>query len=320
MPLLPVPLRRARRYAEVHGRRPPQLRPSTFTEKLNWRISWDRRELLAPTCDKLAMKDAARRLAPDLVRVPRTLWAGTDVAELAGIDLPDRWVLKPNHTCARVLFGEGPADPERVGAATEGWLAERYWRKSDEWAYRRARPLLLVEEHIGADGRELTDLKVIVNHGVPQLIGVHTDRRDGLRIRLQTPEWQSLPWSWGYPRGPEAAPPERLPQLLEAAAALGRDFDMLRVDLYEADGELWFGELTPYPGAGLCRLEPGLDAWLGERWTLPETGWLRLLAGRGPEVGAPAHAVQLRERAVGHQVGVEVPLGPSTGAESEVAA
>ena len=44
---------------------------------------------------------------------------------------------------------------------------------------------------------------------------------------------------------------------------------MLRVDCYEVDGELWFGELTPYPGAGLSPLEPDLDAWLGGTWTLP---------------------------------------------------
>lgn len=315
---LPTAVRRARRYAAAHGDRPPQARPRTFTEKLNWRITWDRRAVLAPTCDKLAMKEAARRLAPNLVRVPRTLWAGTDVAELAGVDLPDRWVLKPNHSCARVLFGEGRPDPAQLAAATEGWLAERYWRKSDEWAYRRARPLLLVEERIGVPGQELADLKVVVTHGVPRLVGVHTDRNDALRIRLYSPEWAPLPWSWGYPPGPDAPRPQRLPELLTAAAALGRDLDMIRVDLYEVDGELWFGELTPYPGAGLCRLEPGLDAWLGERWTLPRTSWRRLLPGR--DRARAAEAVELGEGPVGHEVGAELPLRPAAGPESEVAA
>jgi hypothetical protein len=56
---------------------------------------------------------------------------------------------------------------------------------------------------------------------------------------------------------------------LAAAAALAAGFDMLRVDFYEHDGELWFGELTPYPGAGLSPLEPDLDAFLGAAWTLP---------------------------------------------------
>ena len=44
---------------------------------------------------------------------------------------------------------------------------------------------------------------------------------------------------------------------------------MLRVDCYEVEGELWFGELTPYPGAGLSPIEPDLDARLGAAWTLP---------------------------------------------------
>ena len=151
----------------MHGYRPPTLRPRTFTDKLNWRISWDRRELLAPTCDKLAMKEAAARSAGDLVRVPRTLWAGTDVAELADVHLPGRWVLKPNHTCARVLFGEGPADPLALAAATEGWLDERYWRKSDEWAYRRARPPLLGEGGGGGGGGGLGGLQGGVTRGGP---------------------------------------------------------------------------------------------------------------------------------------------------------
>ncbi len=316
---LPAPLRRARRYAAFHGRRPPQQRPRTFTEKLNWRITWDRRALLAQTCDKLAMKGTALRLAPGLVRVPRTYWVGTDVAELAGLDLPDRWVLKPNHSCARVLFGAGPADPARLAEATNGWLLDRYWRKSDEWAYRRARPLLFVEERIGA-GDPPADLKVVVTDGHPRLVAVHTDRRDGLRIRLHTPDWEPLAWSWGYPTGPDAPRPERLPELLAAAAALGRNFDMLRVDCYEADGKLWFGELTPYPGAGLCRLEPGLDAWLGERWTLPRTGWRRLLPRDGAQPECAPHPVQLGVGAVGHELGVEGPFGAPAGPDAEVAA
>src|SRR5205085_1748016 len=103
--------RRARLYRAAHGRWPAVLRPRSFTEKLNWRISWDRRPLLAHTCDKLAMKEHACRAAAGLVRVPETFWSGTDVADLVHADLPPRWVLKPNHTCMRVHFGEGRPDP-----------------------------------------------------------------------------------------------------------------------------------------------------------------------------------------------------------------
>ena len=270
--LLPPPVRRAVHFRQIHARWPPPLRPRTFTEKLNWRISFDRRPLLAPTCDKLAGKDAARREVPGLLQVPRTWWAGTDVTELAGVDLPGSWVLKPNHSCRRVLVGTGEPDVARLARQTAGWVAERYERNSGEWAYRRARPGLLVEEHVGDPGAAPADLKVLTVGGEVQLVEVHTGRGPGHRVRLYGPDWEPLPWTLGYRTGPDAPAPERLDDLVKAAAALAAGFDMLRVDCYEHAGELWFGELTPYPGAGLGRLEPELDRLLGATWTLPALG------------------------------------------------
>jgi hypothetical protein len=267
--LLPLPARRAVYFRQIHGRRPPLLAPRTFTEKVNWRISFDRRPLLVPTCDKLAMKQHALRAAAGLARVPRTCWSGTDVAELSGVALPERWVLKPNHSCRRVLVGTGPADPCRLARDTAGWAAERYDRNSGEWAYRRARPGLLVEEFVGDPGGVPVDLKVLTFHGSPRLVEVHSGRGADHRVRLYTPDWEPLPWTEGYARGPAVSRPAVLSPMLEASAALAAGFDMLRVDWYEHQGTLWFGELTPYPGAGLSALEPELDGLLGSWWTRP---------------------------------------------------
>lgn len=269
-------MRRVRRFWRAHGRLPPLLNPTTFNEKVNWRIVFDRREILAMTCDKLAMKEYARRLAPGLVRIPETLWFGSDVAELARMELPERWALKPNNASQRVIVGGGPADPVDLAARTRGWLTQKYWRRGGEWAYRRARPGLLLEEGIGVADRPLADLKVLVFDGVPRIIAVHTDRATVHRNRLYTPDWEPLPWTGGYPPGPDAPRPERLEDMLKAASALAAGYDMLRVDFYEHDGVLWFGELTPYPGSGLTRIEPELDVLQGSWWTLPATGPRRL--------------------------------------------
>lgn len=266
---LPAPLRRALWYRQAHGRFAPLRSPRTFNEKLNSRILFDRRELLAHTCDKLAMKEHARAAAPGLLRVPETYWSGTDVAELADVDLPDAWVLKPNHASRRVLVGEGRADVADLAVRTDGWAQEQYWRLAEEWAYRRARPCLLVEEFIGTPGVIPPDVKVLVFDGRPRVVEVHTARGGEQEVRLYTPEWEPLPWTEGYRRGSDVAPPQRLDDLLAAASALAAGYDMLRVDCYEDDGVLWFGELTPYPGAGLSRLEPEFDALLGSWWTLP---------------------------------------------------
>lgn len=61
--------------------------------------------------------------------------------------------------------------------------------------------------------------------------------------------------------------------MIAAAAELGRDFDFMRIDLYDAGGEPWFGEFTPYPGSGLMPILPvSYDRELGALWRLPDLG------------------------------------------------
>lgn len=143
---VPVGLRRRRWYRKKFGRRLDTRAPRTFTDKVNWRILKDRRPLLLGTCDKLWMKEHASAVAPGLVRVPRTYWSGTDLAELASVDLPARWVLKPNHGCKLVHLGEGTPDVQALRALTTGWLEQDLAARTGEWAYGTARRLLLVEE------------------------------------------------------------------------------------------------------------------------------------------------------------------------------
>jgi hypothetical protein len=286
---IPVPARQFLRFRRAHGRMPPMRRPLTFNEKIHWRLRYDRRPLLADTCDKLAMKEHARRIAPGLVRIPETLWSGVDLAELASVHLPAHWVLKPNDGSGLVLFGQGPADPEDLAARTGSWLHRKYRRQHEEWAYRQARPGLLVEEFIGTPGEVPADLKVLVFDGIPRIVGVHTSRDTVHRNRLYTPDWEPLPWTGGYARGPDAPRPERLEDMLKAASALAAGFDMLRVDFYEHEGVLWFGELTPYPGGGMTRIEPELDALQGHWWKLPPVGprWPRLTAALRAALARP---------------------------------
>ncbi len=293
--VLPHPVRfslkRRLRYRRNFGRPLRLSRATTFTDKVNWRIMRDRRALLEGTCDKLAMKGYAESLAGDLVRVPQTYWVGTDVAELAGVELPERWVIKPNHSTGLVHLGEGQPDVAELARTTEGWLEDDHWRRSGQRAYRSARRALIVEEFIGEPGDFPPDLKVYVFDGVPRLVQVHSGRSTGHLSRIYTPEWQPRPWSGGYPPGPDVPRPRRAAEMFEAASRLAQGFDMLRVDFYEHDGVLWFGEITPYPGGGMVKVDRAMDEELGRWWSLPDrtSGGERVVdAEGGQEVVSPA--------------------------------
>jgi TupA-like ATPgrasp len=268
--LLPPRLRRELLYVRAHGRLAHLSVPQTFTEKVNWRILNDRRPLLHGTCDKLAMKEHARRSGAP-VRTPETLWAGTDVRELVHVDLPDHWILKPNHLAnGLVHFGSGQVrDAAPLQRRTRGWLdAGRGAPALDEWAYASARRCLLVEERVGAPAAPPADYKVLVFDGEPALVQVHDGRFTRPTRTLYWPDWTPVDASAS---SAVAARPPHLEQLLAAAGRLAAGFDFLRVDLYDQPEGLWFGEITPYPGSGLTDSYPiWLDRELGKRWRLPQ--------------------------------------------------
>jgi len=267
---LPAGLERRLLFGYYNRKLPHFGRPVTFSDKVNWRILHDRRPLLEWTCDKLAMKEHARLAGLDGLHVPHTIWSGPDLGDLRAADLPEHWVLKPNHRSGLVHFGHGQANVEELSAVTATWLDTFESDTMHEWAYAMARPGFLVEELLGPPGSPPPDYKIFVFDGEPEIIEM-VNRYDGNQQRLYRADWTPLEVLYG-PQGiaPVAPPPPNLGPMLTIAKKLARPFDFMRVDLYDVDGSIVFGELTPYPCGGLERFRPAsFDRELGEKWQLP---------------------------------------------------
>lgn len=269
---LPIGVRRRALFARANHRLPHFSNPSSFNDKVNWRIFNDQRPLLEWTCDKLAMKDRAGRVQG--LHIPRTLWAGTNLEELTSAGLPEHWVLKPNHRSGSVYFGHGQPDIEQLSVLTAGWLRRVESELLGEWAYSKARPMLLAEELIGTPGSPPPDYKYFVFEGDVAAVQVDIGRHSVHQRRLYLPDWSPLNVRYGrYSLPPLEPPPVGLERMLALAAELGTGFDFIRIDLYDIDGRVYFGEFTPYPCSGLDRFIPAsFDAELGARWKLPEPG------------------------------------------------
>ena len=245
--------------------------PRTFNEKVNWRIINDRREIIGFTCDKLKAKEyaASRGVSP-----PRTIWHGTDLSELTAVDLPEYWVLKPNHRTGIVHFGRGRPNISTLQRLTRSWLDETNWAELGEWAYSQAERCYFVEERLGRPGEDLPDYKFFVFDGRVELIQLDTERHTAHHRRLYTRDWMALDVQLLHPLAPILPRPDNLDDMLVAAEKLGAEFDMIRIDLYHFNDTLWFGELTPYPGTGRSPFRPYyLDQELGAKWELPALEW-----------------------------------------------
>lgn len=288
---LPVAVRRQILFAWSNQRFPHFRNPATFNDKVNWRILNDRRPVLEWTCDKLAMKEHARRVPG--VHLAATLWTGTDLRELAAASLPEHWILKPNHRSGLVHFGNGQPDIEQLSAATASWLRPVQAEDLGEWAYSRARPLLLAEEIIGTPGAPPPDYKFFVFDGAVAAVQVDVGRYAAHQRRLYRPDWSPLEVRYGgLPIAPVQPPPAGLDRMLTAAEQLSAGFEFVRIDLYDIGGEVYFGEFTPYPCGGLARFVPAaFDTELGARWTLPEKP-----AGLTSQAGRPGRGLTAREQ------------------------
>lgn len=268
---LPNKILRKLYYYHKHKRLPNLSDPLLFTELLQERMVRDRSQELAWTCDKLRMK-AYAKANTDCLSVPNTYWHGTDLDELRNVDLPANWVLKPNHRSQAVHFGTDIADPGQLSIVTKGWLNTYERAYLGEWAYSTARHCFLVEESLGGN-QVLNDYKFYVFGGVPRLIHVDTSRFTGRQQRrFYTPAWTALEYSNAFPIGPVQAPPKFLDQMLAAVRDLGKAFDFMRIDLYETEDQVFFGELTPYPGGGIHPFDPiEADYELGRFWLTART-------------------------------------------------
>ena len=242
-----------------HGRWPDLDAPQRFTEWVQWRKLNDRRHGLALLTDKAHAKSIAEaRIGAEHV-IP-TLWLGEELPVTAPWSMP--FIVKANHGCGQFMVVRDAADYARARAAAPKWLARAYGGPLDEWHYRAARRLVLVEPYIG--GAQFPfDYKVYVFGGRAEVVQLHVGRGHHHRWTQFSRDWTPLS---DDPIKAEAPP--RLKEMLAAAEAIAGPEEFLRVDFYCEGGRLSFGEFALCPGSGLDPFSPdALDLRLGERWS-----------------------------------------------------
>ena len=264
----------AYRFRHAHGRLPRLLSPQSFTEKVTYRMLFDRRSLLAQFADKYAVRDyVAARLGEEVL--PRLHHVTTDPADLPFDALPPRFVVKPTHgsNWVRAVTDAPRLDRAELVATCRAWLAQSYDRVWRERIYRTVVPRIIVEEYIDDGTGDLPiDYKFFVFDGRVALVQVVSERSTGKKQTLYDPHWRRLPVTKrGLPAADDDLPrPAHLAEMMRVAEILGEGVDFVRVDLYDACGRVLFGEMTATPSAGLDGFDPpSFDAELGRLWTMP---------------------------------------------------
>lgn len=259
------------KYIRVHGKHLNLTNPQTFTEKLFCRmISWNRGH--NPIFTQLADKYTARAYVSNKVgeqHLVKLLWHGTDPSAIPFDTLPAEYVIKTNHGSRNIIVVQEKPDRIDVISRLSGWLKSNYYWSDREYQYYHIKPRVMIEEYLrNHDGSGPLDYKFWCFKGTPEVIHVDNPAHD-INPFFDT-QWNQLDLHYrvGASR-PAIAKPINFEQMISIASLLSAGFDFIRIDLYNLDGKIYFGEFTFTHTAGNYMLRPeSWDLKLGEKWEM----------------------------------------------------
>jgi hypothetical protein len=235
-------------------RRLPKVQGGLFNDSLFYLKTTD--EILDPLrvyiSDKEYVKTYIKEKVGDAYNVP-TLDVVNTLKEALAYDFPAHCVIKPTHMSGPVMFRRDGSEIDYE--VIRKWFASNYYLSGREANYKHLKPKLIIEPYIfGKAGVE--DYKFFCVNGKPCVVQVDGSRHIHHTRNFYTTDWQELPFSAMFPKGPTIRRPDNLEKMLEMAAILSKDFNIIRVDLYSDDKSILVGELTNCPGNATMRFVP----------------------------------------------------------------
>ncbi|WP_233217238.1 ATP-grasp fold amidoligase family protein [Trinickia dabaoshanensis] len=245
------------------GRYPNLAEPKTFNEFILHRCLHPD-PLWSVLADKLAVREFVKQRIGEEHLIP--LIAVPEVFTEEVFDsLPNAFVMKTNHGCAFVKIVEDKRRTsfKELDRLARRWLAQDYYRSARERHYRAIKPRLYFEQLlVDRAGNIPADLKMNMfgrDHSGPLIYsGIVSDRFGTPHGDVFDVHWNHLDLAVGHYARSKTPPPKppHWDEIVRLATRLVDGLGYVRLDLYVPDGEIYFGELTFTPGAGVFPFHP----------------------------------------------------------------
>lgn len=250
-----------KRYKVQFGRNIDWKNPTEFNEKLRWlqfKTDTSKWTLLA---DKYRVRKYLEKKGYGDMLVK--LYGVWDKAEDIDFSiLPDSFVIKTNHGCGEVYIvkDKGTEDLGKIRNSLKKDLSEPFGIETAEPHYFKIKPLVFAEELLVQDGdisSSLIDYKFYCINGEPIFCGVMFNRdisNHTYSVSLYDQNWKDMSAMLGEysysDKGMSIIPkPQKFKEMKQFCKEVCKEFPFVRMDLYECNGKLYFGEFTFTPAA-----------------------------------------------------------------------
>lgn len=256
------------------GRNLNLINPQSFNEKLQWLKLYYRKDIMTRLVDKIAVKEFVSNLISENYIIP-TIATSDSINEINLDSLPNSFVIKTSAGGGgnNVLIIRDKNDTIRKSIIEKfsNISKESAFFPGREWPYKNVKNRIIIEELIG--GGRLLDYKLFCFNGEPKFFKIDFDRYTNHHANYYSLNGDRFPF--GEKSCPPSADkefplPENFDEMISIARKLSSDFPFVRVDLYNVNGKIYFGEITFFPASGFGRFTD--DKWdfeLGSYIDLP---------------------------------------------------
>ena len=248
--------------------------PKTFSEKLQWLKLYDRKPEYTRMVDKYEARKYVAGIIGEEYIIP-TLAVYNSTSEIDLEALPDKFVLKCTHDSGSVAICKDKKTFQKreAFAILEKGLSKNYFWQNREWPYKNVKPRIIAETYMeDIETQELRDYKFFCFDGKVKALFIAEDRQGDEETKFDffDADFHHLDIRNGHPNADTPpAKPHSFEKMKEMAEKLSQGIPHLRVDFYEANGKIYFGELTFSHWSGFTPFEP-------EEWDLKFGEWLHL--------------------------------------------
>lgn len=255
------------------GKRLNLTHPNSFNEKLQWLKLYDRKPLYTTLVDKYSVKDFVKSIIGEKYIIPTLgVWNKPDDIDWTG--LPNQFVLKCTHDSGGLVICKDKATFDREAAIKKlnKSLKQDFYKAGREWPYKNVPHRIIAEEYMEDEFGELRDYKFFCFNGVVKALFIATERqsRDEPYFDFFDENFNHLDMRHGHPNAPKLpSKPRCFEEMKILASRLSEGYPQLRVDFYEVNGKVFFGELTFFHHTGMVEFEP-------EEWDKVFGSWITL--------------------------------------------
>ena len=263
------------KYKNVFGKKLDLENPKTFNEKLQWLKLYNRKPEYTIMVDKYKVRDyIARMLGEEYLISLLGVW--DDPEDIDFDALPNQFVLKCNHNSGLGMClckDKSKLDITQVKEELRKGLKQDYYLTGREWPYKDVPRKIIAEKYMEDASGDLKDYKFYCFDGVMKFVMINSDRNSDKPTRADyfDRDFNLLDFTWGYEHAacrPEK--PDGFDEMIAIAEKLAQGLPHIRVDLYECNGHIYFGELTFFDGSGFDKIEPiEWEYRIGEMLILP---------------------------------------------------